>query len=136
LKINEHITKLNLAKETIESAPQKGFINLDQVKSILQNAKLFLEEISPRLELGNKLIEDLRNGMLKKLQALKAAGSKTLISQAENALETQALDYAKLKSLQSEINKALEKVFGGYTRSFNSIDSKQQNPPQKPEDYR
>jgi len=135
LKINEHIKRLDSAKEAIESAPQKGFINLDLVSNILQDAKLFLEDLSPHLELGEKLAEDYKSGMLKKLQTLKTAGGGVLISRTEDAIMTGSLDYAQLKSVQAEIDGALEKVFGGHTKSLNSNAGLKQNYTQKHEDY-
>ena len=135
MKIDEHIKKINIANEAIESAPQKGFINLDQVNNILHEVKLFLEKIAPQLELGEKLADDIHDGMLKKLQALKMAGNTALISQTENAVKTRNLDYIQLKSLQSEIDEALSKVFGGHTKPVISGNGKQQKSSQKPEDY-
>jgi len=150
LKINEHIKRLDSAKEAIESAPQKGFINLDLVSNILQDAKLFLEDLSPHLELGEKLAEDYKSSMLKKLQTLKTAGggvliSRTedaimagggvLISRTEDAIMTGSLDYTQLKSVNTEIDSALEIIFGGHTKSLNSNAGLKQNYTQKHEDY-
>ena len=135
MKIDEHIKKIKIANEAIESAPQKGFINLDQVNNILHEVKLFLEKIAPQLELGEKLADDIHDGMLKKLQALKMAGNTALISQTENSIKTRNLDYIQLKSLQSEIDEALSKVFGGHTKPVISGNSKLQKSSQKQEDY-
>ena len=135
MKINEHIKRLDSAKEAIESAPQKGFINLDLVSNILQDTKLFLEDLSPHLELGEKLAEDYKSSMLKKLQTLKTAGGGVLISRTEDAIMTGSLDYTQLKSVNTEIDSALEIIFGGHTKSLNSNARLKQNYTQKHEDY-
>ena len=135
MKINEYITKLDFAREAIESAPQKGFINLDLMSDIIRQVKLFLEDASPQLELGEKLAADFKTSLLKKLQTLKTAGGSVLISQTEEAIMTGSLNYAQLKSIQNEIDGALEKVFGGHTKSLNSNASLKQSYTQKHEDY-
>jgi len=134
LKIDECISGLESAGAAIESAPQKGFLNLDNISIILRETKSFLQNTSPALKLGEKLTADVITEMKQKIKALKAAGN-PLISQAEMLIETESLNYEQLKTLQTEINQAIENVFKGRTRSFKSIGVANQNQSQKPEDY-
>ena len=134
MKIDECITNLDNAALAIESAPQKGFLNLDQISAVLRDTKLLLQETSPALKLGKKLTADVITEMRQKINALKAAGS-PLIAPAESLIEIENLDYDKLKTLQTEINQAIQSVFKGHTMLFKSAGYANENQSQKLKDY-
>jgi hypothetical protein len=136
LKINECVEKLSKASEALESAPRKGFVNLDEVKATINQAKLFLGSIQPQHELGEKLIQDYRESMLAKLKVLKLAGAGTLISQAEKTLNSDDLNFDQWKKLQTEIEQSLRQVFGGQLKSQENVSNLKHNLPRKPDDYR
>jgi len=136
LKIDEFVKNLKSAYTALDSAPQKGFVDLDLVKSTIQSTKLFLEEVAPRFQLGEQLINDCRGEMLARLKVLKMAGSSNLISQAEQMLAEENLDFDKLKALQLEIDESLKKIFTGQTKHFELNNQTRQNFPPKPADYR
>lgn len=123
MKINEFIDMLDIANLALESAPQKGFVDLDQVKKSIENTKRYLIEIAPRLDLGEKLAVDFRDDLIAKLKALKSAGGIALVNQAEQSLNTGNLTYEQLKALRQEIDQTLRKVFGGYTLEASSANS-------------
>lgn len=133
MNIDECIKRLKDAHQALESAPQKGFVDLDLVGATLQQAREFLEDISPRLNFGAKLAEDFRKGILARLRVLKMAGGGALVSQAEKTVEADCLDYDHLKSIQKDIDDQLERIFGGYTRLQNPGQGKKQS--QKLEDF-
>jgi hypothetical protein len=136
LKISECIKQLESAQLALSSAPQKGFVDLDQVKQSLQVSRDFLVAISPRLSLGEKLIDDLRTGLLAKLQVLKNAGGGVLSSQAEQYLKAENLEYEKLIAMQSEVDQALRRVFGGFSKHINNQAKPAINSSPKADDYR
>ncbi len=135
MKIDECLTRLKSAIEAIESAPQKGFVNLDMVNNIMQETRSLLESVSPRLMLGEKLTADIKAGMLNKLNTLKFAGGGALLSQAEQAIEVENLDYDRLKLLQKEIDAVLDQVFSGQTKALSTSNCLKQTHPPKREDY-
>jgi hypothetical protein len=133
LNIDEHIKKLKDAQQALESAPQKGFVDLDLVGVTLKQVKEFLEEISPRLSFGTKLTEDFRKRIMTKLKVLKMAGGGALVSQAEKTVNADCLDYEFMKSIEKDIEDQLERIFGSYSRIQGSGQGKKQN--QKLEDF-
>ena len=133
MKFDEHIKKLKDAQQALESAPQKGFVDLDLVGATIQQMCEFLEEISPRLNFGEKLAEDFRKGILARLRVIKMAGGGTLVSQAEKIINADCLDYELMKSVRKDIDDQIEMIFGGYTRLQNSGQGRKQN--QKLEDF-
>ena len=135
MKIDECLTRLKSAIEAIESAPQKGFVNLDMVNNIMKETRSLLESISPRLTLGEKLTADIKAGMLNKLNTLRFAGGAALLTQAKQAIEFENLDYDRLKSLQKEIDAVLDQVFGGQTKALIASNCLKQTHPPKREDY-
>jgi hypothetical protein len=116
LKIEDCIKQLESAGLALESAPQKGFVDLDRIKNAIQETGEFLKAISPRLDLGEKLIADMRRSLLARVKVLKESGGGILASQAEQLLESGQLEYEKLIALQNEIERSLKHVFGGYSR--------------------
>lgn len=134
MKIDKCITNLDNAALAIESAPQKGFLNLDQISAVLRETKLLLQKTSPVLKLGKKLTADVIAEMRQKINALKAAGS-PLIASAESLFEIENLDYDQLKTFQTEINQAIESVFKGRTMLFKSAGIINENQSQKLDDY-
>lgn len=133
MNIEEYVKKLKDAQQALESAPQKGFVDLDLVGATIQQTWEFLEEISPRLNFGEKLAEDFRKGILARLRVLKMVGGGTLVSQAEKIINANCLDYEHIKSVKKDIDDQIEMIFGGYTRLQNSGQGKRQN--QKLEDF-
>ena len=120
MNIDEHIKNLKDAQQALESAPQKGFIDLDLIGITLKQAREFLEEISPRLSLGIKLTEDFRKRIMARLRVLKMAGGGALVSQAEKTVNADCLDYEFMKSIEKDIEDQLDRIFGGYIRMQNS----------------
>jgi len=120
LNIDEHIKNLKDAQQALESAPQKGFVDLDLIGITLKQAREFLEEISPRLSLGIKLTEDFRKRIMARLRVLKMAGGGALVSQAEKTVNADCLDYEFMKSIEKDIEDQLDRIFGGYIRMQNS----------------
>jgi len=117
LNIDDCAKRLESAALAIESAPQKGFINLDYVKSALHDSAAFLDQIKPQLELGDRLAADLRNDLARKLSVIARTGGAAFVAQAEQALIGKHHDYSVLKLLQNEIDDALLKTFGGYSKA-------------------
>ena len=136
MKIDECIKQLESAQLALGSAPQKGFVDLDQVQQSLQASQDFLVAILPQLTLGEKLIDDLRTGLVAKLQVLKNAGGGVLSSQAEQYLKTKNLEYEKLIALQNEIDQALRRIFGGFLKHTNNQAKPAINSSPKADDYR
>ncbi|OQX92313.1 MAG: hypothetical protein B6D58_03735 [candidate division Zixibacteria bacterium 4484_95] len=120
MNIDEHIKNLKDAQQALESAPQKGFVDLDLIGITLKQAREFLEEISPRLSLGIKLTEDFRKRIMARLRVLKMAGGGALVSQAEKTVNADCLDYEFMKSIEKDIEDQLDRIFGGYIRMQNS----------------
>jgi hypothetical protein len=112
LNINECMDSLKISAESIGGAPDKGFLDLDLVNESLLKTRLFLEQIAPQLELGNRLKADMIKSLQSKANALKIAGCGQFIGSLEKALETGQLDFDQLKLLQKEIDLALAKNFG------------------------
>jgi len=136
LNIDEFVKNLKAAQTALDSAPQKGFVDLDLVKSTIQSTRLFLEKIAPRIRLGEQLISDFREEMLARLKVLKIAGATSLISQADRMLTEENLDFDKLKALQVEIDESLRNIFAGQTKNSDLTNQTRQNLPPKPDDYR
>jgi hypothetical protein len=113
MKTAEYVAGLKTACDSVEFAPQKGFIDLDRIRQVMLDVKLFLENISPRLELGEKLIADFQNDLLNKLNAIKFSGARAPVSTIEASLKSDMLDYTQLKALQREIDAAFDSVFQG-----------------------
>jgi hypothetical protein len=116
LKITDCLELIKASTKALEAAPQKGFVDLDMVKNTLRVTGDLLTGIMPELELGNKLKEDFQNNLKAKLRVLKLSGDSLIIGQAENALLSGNLEFDDLKSLQKEIDRAFEKIFGGQTK--------------------
>jgi len=136
LNIDEFVKNLKSAHAALDSAPQKGFVDLDLVKSTIKSTSLFLEVNAPRIRLGEQLISDFREEMLARLKVLKIAGASSLISQAEQMLNEENLDFVKLKALQMEIDESLRNIFAGQTKNSDLTNQTRQNFPPKPGDYR
>ncbi|MCP4582259.1 MAG: hypothetical protein GY839_11640 [candidate division Zixibacteria bacterium] len=136
MKIDDFVGKLSKAFEALESAPQKGFINLDEVKATIDQTRRFMEKIRPSYEFGERLTQDCRESMLAKLKVLKIAGAGTLFSQAEKTLMTDDLDFDQWKTLQVEIDESLKHAFGSQTKQPASVNNSKYNLPRKPDDYR
>lgn len=136
MKIDECIAQLQAGEQALESAPQKGFVDLDAIKKSITQTREFLIRLSPTLELGEKLIEDIRGNLLAKLNALKSSGGGALVSQAEDYIKSGDLSYEKLKTLQAEIEKSLALTFGAYSRSKKNQAITINDPSRKAEDYR
>ena len=121
---------LSAASESIKGAPQTGFLDLDTVQISLQQACAYLQKIAPELELGQKFRDDFQVSLEAKLRALKYCGGTQLISQAQRLLIKPTPDFAELKTLQKEIDQALQKMFNG-PRVF-----PESGPKSNPGDYR
>lgn len=116
MKINDCITQLNAAQLALESAPQTGFVDLDKVKQSLAAGAEFLTKVSPRLELGEKLLDDFRQKLLAKVKTLKACNGGILAGQAESFLQADNPEYEKLMALNEEIDGALKRIFSRRTK--------------------
>ena len=136
MNIDEFVKNLKSAYTALDSAPQKGFVDLDRVKSTIQSTRLFLEKITPRIRLGERLINDFREEMLARMKVLKIAGASSLISQAKQMLTKENLDFDELKALQIEIDESLRNIFAGQTKNSDLTNQTRQNLPPKPGDYR
>lgn len=136
MKIDDYIESLNTAGLALESAPQKGFVDLDLVNKAIADTRQFLIQIAPRMELGERLIADFRDELSAKIKALKISGSVALVSQAELLLKNGELNYENLKALRGEIDRAIGKVFGGHTLNMAGANSSGGNANRKLEDFR
>ena len=136
MKIDDYIESLNAAELALDSAPQKGFVDLDQVKKAIADTRQFLTQVAPRIELGERLIEDFRNELSAKIKALKLSGSVALVGQAQLLLKSGDLNYENLTSLRKEIDRVLGKVFGGHTLSAVGSKSQDSNINRNLEDFR
>ena len=136
MKIDDCIKQLETARAALIAAPEKGFVDLDQVQRSLQTGRDFLTEVAPRLRLGEKLADDLRTGLLAKLQVLKNSGAGVLADQAERYLRGEQLEYEKLVALQNEIDQALKRVFGGFSKHTGNQPKTAINSSIKADDYR
>jgi len=136
LKINQCLAELSDAELALNSAPENGFINLDKVKAALISARSTLEAIAPRYELGEKLIADMVNSLLARLRVLKASGGNTIISQAEQYLNSADLEYEKLTALKQEITESINAIFGGFSKHTIKLNDRIEQPATKPEDDR
>jgi hypothetical protein len=136
VKIDECIKQLESAQAALSAAPEKGFVDLDQVQQTLQAGRDFLKGIVPRLQLGERLVDDLRSSLLAKLQVLKEAGSGVLAGQAEQYLRDENLEYEKVIALQNEIDLALRRVFGGFSKHTGNQSKPAINSSPKADDYR
>ena len=135
LKIDDCRAVLKDSELALEAAPEKGFVDLDKIKSALKDAGAFLEQISPRLALGEKLIAATRSQLLARLNVLKSSGGGALVSQAESYLKSENLDYERLKTLEAEIAESINAIFGGFSKHTKQLNAASQAPA-KPEDYR
>jgi hypothetical protein len=136
LNIDEFVKNLKSAYAALDSAPQKGFVDLDLIKSTIQCTRLFLEKNTPRIQLGERLINDFREELLARLKVLKTAGASSLFTQAEQLLADENPDFDKLKALQLEIDESLKKMFAGQTKYADLAGQTRQNLPPRPADYR
>jgi hypothetical protein len=136
LKIDDCIKQLETAHAALAAAPEKGFVDLDQVQRTLQAGRDLLIELAPRLSLGEKLADGLRADLLAKLQVLKTTGGGVLADQAEQYLHSEYLEYEKLIALQNEIDLALRRVFGGFSKHTGNQPKPAINSSPKADDYR
>jgi hypothetical protein len=136
LNIDEFVKNLKSAHAALDSAPRKGFVDLDLVKATIQCTRRYLELNASRIQLGEQLLDDYRENLLAKLKVLKAAGASSLISQAEQMLTDDNFDFDKLKTLRNEIDESLKKIFAGQTKYSDLTNQSHQNHPLKANDYR
>lgn len=111
MNIRECIDSLNTATEAINGAPEKGFLDLDSVRDTIQKTRVYLEKITSQFDLGINLKEDTIASLKSKINALKIAGYARLFVGVEQALDSDRLNFEQLKSLQTEIDRALSKCF-------------------------
>jgi hypothetical protein len=135
VKITECLNELQASSEAILSAPEKGFVDLDKVAETLRTTGELLNELSPRLELGDKLIKDYQAKLRNKLETLKLAGASPIIVETENFLASDTFDFDQLQSLGRQVDQALARIFDKRTLQGSQNLQTKGNPLQKPEDY-
>jgi|GEM_PF-6125699 len=109
----KQIEILRAAALKIAEAPQIGFLDLDRIKTILENCAALLERRGLDLELGQRLIAETRESIKAKLKAVGTVCPELLDSGFVAAVDSDPQDYDRLKSLREKTDKLFGRIFGG-----------------------
>ena len=111
----KQIEILRAAALKIAEAPRIGFLDLDRIKTILENSAVLLEKRILDLELGRRLVAETRESLKAKIKAIGTVCPEMLDSGFVAAVDSDPQDYDQLKSLREKTDRLFERIFGGMT---------------------
>lgn len=110
-QIGTLIESLSKASAAISAAPESGFIDLDSIKTILDETVVALSQSAPKFELGRRLLEESIQEIKTKSRAVQIVMPGLLDAELDSMDMASLSDYDQLKRLRQKINFQFDRIF-------------------------